>query len=263
MNIMRKERGQYPRVDVAYLPIPCMHCDKAPCIKVGSDGAIYKREDGIVIIDPEKARGRRELLKACPYDAIWWNEEKDVAQKCLFCAHLLDDGWQKPRCVQSCPTGAMRLIHAEDSEIARIVESENAEVLHPEYETKPRVFYKNLYRYFKCFIAGSVAVEVDGVTDCVEGAKVALLKDGEKMAESLTDHYGDFKFDRLEENSGPYTVEILLDGYEKKTAEVDLKTSLNIGNIYLDKSQCKPPAATKFPQRADFRFQNSGFADHA
>ncbi|MBW1801932.1 MAG: oxidoreductase [Deltaproteobacteria bacterium] len=235
MNIMRKERGQCPMIDVAYLPIPCMHCDNAPCIKAARDNAVYKRNDGIVIIDPEKAKGQKDLLKACPYDTIWWNEEKDIPQKCLFCAHLLDDGWEKPRCVQSCPTGALRVIHAEDSEIARIVESEKAEVLHPEYQTRPRVFYKNLYRYFKCFIAGSVAVEKDGVTDCAEGANVTLLKDGKEVAESLTDNYGDFKFDRLEENSGPYTLEIFLDGYEKQTVEADLKASLNLGSIYLDK----------------------------
>ena len=62
---------------------------------------------------------------------------------------------------------------------------------------------------------------------------------GKKMAESLTDNYGDFKFDRLEENSGPYVVEILLNGYEKKTLEVDLKTSLNVGNICLYKSKVR------------------------
>ncbi len=32
MNIMRKERGKCPIIDVAYLPTPCMHCDNAPCI---------------------------------------------------------------------------------------------------------------------------------------------------------------------------------------------------------------------------------------
>ncbi len=65
MDILRKERGQYPMVDVAYLPVPCMHCDDAPCLT--EDGAVYKREDGIVIIDPEKARGRKDLLDLCPY----------------------------------------------------------------------------------------------------------------------------------------------------------------------------------------------------
>ena len=80
MNIMRKERGQFPMIDVAYLPIPCMHCDRAPCIEAAKGGAVYKRDDGIVIIDPEKAQGQEAILKACPYNAIWWNEEKEVPQ---------------------------------------------------------------------------------------------------------------------------------------------------------------------------------------
>ena len=37
MNIMRKERGQYPLIDVVYLPVPCMHCDNAPLHKSGKE----------------------------------------------------------------------------------------------------------------------------------------------------------------------------------------------------------------------------------
>jgi len=184
MNIMRKERGQYPMIDVAYLPIPCMHCDRAPCIEAAKGGAVYKRDDGIVIIDPEKARGQQAIQQACPYNAIWWNEEKEVPQKCTLCAHLLDEGWKEPRCVQACPTGALRLINTEEPEMERINELEKLELLHPKYKTRPRVYYKNLYRYFECFIGGSVAVEQDSVIDCAEGAKVTLIKDLEKERRS-------------------------------------------------------------------------------
>jgi len=92
INIHGKERGQYPFIDVAYLPVPCMHCANAPCIKAAKDGAIYKRPDGIIIIDPVKAKGQKKVINACPYGAIWWNEELEAPQKCTFCAHLLDDG---------------------------------------------------------------------------------------------------------------------------------------------------------------------------
>jgi Fe-S-cluster-containing dehydrogenase component len=233
MNIMRKERGQCPLVDVAYLPILCQHCNDAPCIKKGRDGAVYKRDDGIVIIDGEKARGQKGIVDACPYGAMWWNEEKDLPQKCTFCAHLLDDGWKEPRCVQACPTGALRIVQADDSEMAEIVESEGLEVLHPEYKTKPFVYYKNLYRFFRCFVGGSVTLQADGITDCVEGAKVYLIKDAKKIAEAVTDNYGDFKFDDLEENSGRYSIEILFKDRDKKTLAFDLTTSLNLGTILL------------------------------
>ncbi|MFC1823664.1 4Fe-4S dicluster domain-containing protein [Thermodesulfobacteriota bacterium] len=231
INIMRKERGQCPIMDVAYLPIPCMHCENASCMAKAKDGAVYRRDDGIVLIDPTKAQGQKGLVDACPYGVIWWNEEKNIPQKCTFCAHLLDDGWKKTRCVQSCPTGALVIVRADDSEMQRIFESEKLEILYPEHKTKPRVYYKNLYRYFKCFIGGSIAVESDGKTDCAEGVQVTLLKDGQKVAEAVTDNYGDFKIDHLEENSGKHALEFVLDGYDKKTMDVDLRTSLNLGII--------------------------------
>ena len=54
--------------------------------------------------------------------------------------------------------------------------------------------------------------EAGGVVDCVEGASVRLLKDGKPVAEMTTDNYGDFKFDRLDEDCGKYTVEVSSNG---------------------------------------------------
>jgi Fe-S-cluster-containing dehydrogenase component len=234
MNIMPQERGQYPMVDVAYLPVPCMHCDNAPCMKAAKDGAVYKRPDGIVIIDPVKAKGQNNIVNACPYGAIWWNEESNVPQKCTLCAHLLDDGWKKPRCVQVCPTGTLTVQHAEDAEMQAIIQKEKLEVYHPEYKTSPRVYYKNLYRFDKCFIGGSVAVRKDGREECAGGAAVTLLgATSEKLDSCLTDNYGDFKFDNLKEDSGKYTVEIAYAGYEKKSLPAELKKSLYLGVIFL------------------------------
>jgi Fe-S-cluster-containing dehydrogenase component len=236
INIMRKERGQYPIIDVAYLPIPCMHCDVAPCIKAAKAGAVYKRDDGIVIIDPEKAKGQEDIVKACPYDAIWWNEEKRVPQKCTFCVHLLDEGWKEPRCVQACPTGAIRAVRTKTRHMKATAASENLEVLYPHHKTKPRVYYKNLYRFTRCFIGGSVAYEKEGVIDCAEGARVSLIKGSEKVSEVVTDHFGDFKFDNLEENSGKYSLQVSFMDYEKKILEVDLETNLSLETIVLSSS---------------------------
>ena len=101
INIERRERGQYPLVDVSYLPMPCQHCEDAPCVKAGK-GAIYRRDDGIVLIDQDKARGNEGLVSSCPYGAMYWNAEQNIVQKCTMCAHLLDKGWKQPRCVQAC-----------------------------------------------------------------------------------------------------------------------------------------------------------------
>ena len=123
MNIHARERGRFPVIDVAYLPMPCMHCADAPCIRAAADRSVFRRPDGIVIIDPEKARGRKDLVKSCPYGAIWWNEEKSLPQKCTFCAHLLDDGWKSPRCVQACPTGALAAVWMDEAALAERIES--------------------------------------------------------------------------------------------------------------------------------------------
>ena len=231
MNIFRKERGQFPLIDVSYLPVPCMHCDNAPCIKAAKNGGIYKRDDGIVMIDPLKAVGQEELIKSCPYDAIWWNEEKNVPQKCTFCAHLMDEEWKEPRCVQACPTGALKALKVDEDALSRLKETEGLEILKPALNTQPRVYYKNLFRYTKCFVGGSVAFNNEGVADCADGAEVVLLKNGETMTAMKTDNFGDFKFDNLDENSGGYRLEIKFRDYDKKTMDIYVHTSLNVGTI--------------------------------
>jgi Fe-S-cluster-containing dehydrogenase component len=232
INILQKERGQTPMIDIAYVPTLCNHCDDAPCIKAARNGAITKRNDGIVIIDPVKAKGQKQLVDACPYGHIWWNEELDLPQHWTFDAHLIDQGWQQTRGQQSCPTGAMRAVQAEDEEMAKLARDENLDVIKPELGTKPRVYYRNLWRYSKCFIGGSVAEEKNGVIDCVEGASIQLVKDGSAVAVTTTDNYGDFKFDRLDESSGHYTLQIFASG-RTKTVEAELGDSINLGEIRL------------------------------
>ena len=233
INILQKERGQAPMIDIAYVPTMCNHCDDAPCIKAARDGAITKRADGIVVIDPVKAKGQKQLVDACPYGHIWWNEELGLPQAWPFDAHLIDRGWQQTRGQQSCPTGAMRAIKVEDAEMERIAREECLETMRPELGTRPRVYYRNLWRYSTCFIGGSLSAESDGLIDCVEGATIRLLQDGNAVAETTSDNYGDFKFDRLAENSGAYTVEIAASGRPAKTVAATLGQSINLGEIRL------------------------------
>ena len=132
-----------------------------------------------MIIDPVKAKGRKDLVDACPYGHIWWNEELQPPQRWPFDAHLLDQGWQQTRGHQSCPTGAMRAVKVEDDDMARIAREDRASrCCKPDLGTNPRVYYRNLWRYSTCFIGGTVSAEANGVVDCVEGATVRLLKDG-------------------------------------------------------------------------------------
>jgi Fe-S-cluster-containing hydrogenase component 2 len=220
-------------IDVAYVPTMCNHCDDAPCMKADKTGAIRKREDGIVLIDPEKAKGQKNLVDACPYGHIWWNEESQLPQKWTFDAHLIDQGWKQTRGHQVCPTGAMRSVKLDDAEMERLAREENLEVINPERGTRPRVYYKNLWRYAKCFIGGTVSAASGGNVDCVEGATVRLKKDDKVISETATDNYGDFRFDRLDEKSGPYSVEIVAKDGKSKVVKAVLGESVNLGEIRL------------------------------
>ena len=233
MNIFCKERGQYPLIDVACRPTPCMHCDDAPCIAAAGPGQIQKRPDGIVLIDPEKACGNRDLPKACPYGAMWWNADRQVAQKCTLCAHLLDDGWKQPRCVQVCPTGALQFVDAEAGAMRERQKREKLTVLHPEYGTAPRVYYKNLYRFQHCFIAGSIAYTDNGRIECAAGATVIIANEQMGTRETTADAFGDFKFDALAPQSGTYRIEIRHAAHSPMAASVDLEDSVNLGTMLL------------------------------
>ena len=231
IDILQKERGQVPMIDIAYVPTMCNHCDDAPCLAKGGE-AVKKREDGILLIDPDKAKGRKDLVDACPYGHLWWNEEHQVPQIWPFDAHLIDQGWDKTRGHLSCPTGAMRAIKLDDNEMDRMARQEGLEVMKPELGTTPRVYYRNLWRYSTCFIGGTVSAASGGTVDCVEGASIRLSKDGTVVAETTSDNYGDFKLDRLTEGSGRYVVEVSAGG-RSRTLDAELGESINLGDIRL------------------------------
>ena len=221
MNILRRERGRYSRNDYSYLPMPCQHCENAPCIAAG-DGAVTRREDGIVMIDMNKAKGNKALVDSCPYGAIYYNEEADVPQKCTMCAHLLDDpDWIPgiPRCAHSCPTKALKAFHLEPEEMEMMIKTEGLEVYRPELGTNPHVFYKNLV---------AAGVLVDG--DCYEDATATLKNaEGEVVEIQKTNFFGDFKFDGLDD--GKYVLTIDAAG---KTKDIDVEIagkSLNLDFI--------------------------------
>lgn len=232
MNILRREGGEYPLVEVAYLPKPCQHCKNPPCLEASENGAISVRPDGIVMIDPDKAVGQKQLVDACPYGSIFWNETIQSPQKCSMCAHLLDEGWKEPRCVQVCPTGAMQAYKLEGEGWEQLVSKEGLTPYLPEQGTSPRVLYKNLERFTHAFITGSVA-RADS-DECVENARVVLKNNqGCDFAETLTNNYGDFKLHGLEKVSARIIIEIMVDDRPVKLLEVDFETSLNLGTIII------------------------------
>lgn len=207
LEIRRKERGTYPLVEARFQPVMCNHCDDAPCMKAARDGAVRKRDDGIVIIDPVKAKGQKQIAEACPYGAVSWNEELQLPQHWIFDAHLVDTGWTKTRAEQACPTGVFRSVKVEDAEMQRIAADEGLQVDRPELGTRPRVYYKNLHLMTDCFAGGTVVHHVGGIEECAAGATVVLRQHGKELARTSTDTFGEFKFDRLPARSSGYEIE--------------------------------------------------------
>jgi Fe-S-cluster-containing dehydrogenase component len=217
------EHGQVPVVKLEYNVRLCNHCADAPCQKAAPE-AVYRREDGLVIIDPVKANGRRDLVDACPYNAIYWNKELSLPQKCTGCAHLVDAG-EKPRCADYCQTGGLRFGDKEEfaEEIAQ------AEVRLPEDGYGPRVYYVNLP---KLFAAGNVWDPEPN--ENIEGAKVTLVnRDGEDVLTTETDDFGDFIFRHLDE--GSYELVIEASGFIRQTKAIELDKSRYLGDFALSR----------------------------
>jgi Fe-S-cluster-containing dehydrogenase component len=230
-KVIDMERGSVPKVQVTYHHSICQHCEDAPCMKACNAGAIYRREDGIVIIDPTTCKGNQLCLEACPYEGvIYFNDDLNIAQKCTFCAHLLDAGWTETRCSDACPTGAFTF--GDDSDPAIKAKIASAGLLKPELATRPRVYYLNLP---KKWIAG--AVYDPQADECLEGASVTATDNGtgEKLTVT-TDNYGDFWLKGLAD--GSYTLLIEKAGYlPKKLGPIDATSAdQNVGDVELWKA---------------------------
>jgi tetrathionate reductase subunit B len=128
-----------------------------------------------------------------------------------------------PRCADACPTEA--IMFGEESEFADFIKK--AEILHPEYGAKPRVYYLNIPRRF---VAGTVYDPVE--KEVIIGAACTLTESkGGKKITTTTDGFGDFWFEKLNESKFSLTV---VKG--KKTKEIDsinTEKDVNLGDIPL------------------------------
>jgi phenylacetyl-CoA:acceptor oxidoreductase 27-kDa subunit len=158
-----------------FLPRPCMHCEKAPCVEVCPVKASYYRDDGIVMMDYDKCIGCRYCQIACPYDARSFNWEKftgtnpavaewgtpeverrprGVPEKCSFCYQTIDRGLSlgltpgvdpdaTPACVNVCPTGARMFgdLNDPESSVSKILHEKYTYRLRENLGTGPRVYY--------------------------------------------------------------------------------------------------------------------------
>jgi len=179
-KVIAVSNGKYPAASIDFIPMPCMHCDEAPCVTVCPAKATYHREDGIVIQNFRRCIGCKYCIIACPYGVRNFNykeqEEKEyhrpdappdratrgpwpfpqrvhgVVEKCTFCFHRIDQGVKEgkeigvdvvPACIEACPTKARVFgdLDDPDSEVSRLLASREWLRLREGMGTKPKVFY--------------------------------------------------------------------------------------------------------------------------
>lgn len=168
-RVLNVETGTYPTVKRIYIPVLCNHCENPACLKACPNKAIFRRDDGIVLIDQDRCRGAGACVSACPYGNIiltekdsWYlpddrSYERDfvkprlkeqVARKCTLCAHRVDQGLE-PACVVACPATARIFGDVEDpnSKISRYIVEQKETTgrepfkLLPEAQTQPANIY--------------------------------------------------------------------------------------------------------------------------
>lgn len=112
-HVRYMEKGVYPRVKRHFFPTLCDHCDEAPCVEASENngaGSVVKRDDGIIIVDHSKLKGRSKgqikleaeaVIESCPLDAAFINPKSGLPEKCTFCAHRVDQGLTTA-CCQTC-----------------------------------------------------------------------------------------------------------------------------------------------------------------
>ena len=179
-KVIAVTRGKYPQGRTEIIPMPCLHCDRPPCVTVCPAKATYRREDGIVMQDFRRCLGCKYCIIACPYGArsfnckeqepmeyfrqdlppdrsVWgaWpfpTRTHGVVEKCTFCFHRIDEGIREgrkigeevvPACVEACPANARFFgdLDHTGSEVARLLSSRGSIRLREELGTHSKVYY--------------------------------------------------------------------------------------------------------------------------
>lgn len=136
----------------------CNHCENPACVKVCPTGATFKREDGIVVMDPHRCMGCRYCMVGCPYGARSFNffeprehikevnprypmRMRGVVEKCTFCSERLAEG-KLPYCVEASRGGIIfGDLDDENSEVRQALKSNYSILRKPSHGTGPNVYY--------------------------------------------------------------------------------------------------------------------------
>ncbi len=161
----------------AFIPVPCQHCDAAPCEPVCPVFASVHNEEGLNAQIYNRCVGTRYCSNNCPYKVRRFNwsnikheypatlqlnpevtvRERGVMEKCTFCVQRIRNVEEKAKvegrsvaegeivtaCQQTCPTSAIVFgdLNDEHSAVSKLTNSERRYQLLRELNTKPAVVY--------------------------------------------------------------------------------------------------------------------------
>jgi molybdopterin-containing oxidoreductase family iron-sulfur binding subunit len=179
MHWIRVDNYLTPQGETLFQPVPCMHCENAPCEVVCPVGATLHDSEGLNAQVYNRCIGTRFCSNNCPYKVRRFNflqysdltheplhamrnpdvtvRERGVMEKCTYCVQRisrarrhaektgerLQDGDVVTACQAVCPTRAIVFGDLDDagSQLVRTRDSARHYVLLEELNTRPRTTY--------------------------------------------------------------------------------------------------------------------------
>jgi len=86
-------------MEKGFIVIVCRACLDPPCAKVCPEDALIPREGGGVVLKPDKCIGCGYCVEACPFGAIFWDDEVNKPVVCIYCGY----------CAKYCPYNVIAL----------------------------------------------------------------------------------------------------------------------------------------------------------
>ena len=180
IRVDRYNKGETDNPETYFQPVPCMHCENAPCELVCPVGATVHSSDGLNDMVYNRCVGTRYCSNNCPYKVRRFNffqyvdfdkeisrlgrnpevtvRSRGVMEKCTYCVQRIRraqihsqredrpifDGEIQTACQAVCPAGAIIFgnIKDKDSKVAHLKTEEKLHYgLLAELNTQPRTTY--------------------------------------------------------------------------------------------------------------------------